>query len=246
MKKEESGAPGALPMNFGTPGEYTIRFGEATEAPKKPTSLELSGRLSAPFDFLDNKHGNYNSKNCFLEVDRDKNMLTLTLNEKSEDTDHIKGCLSPDKNLSDFQINTSKRWTVKEFMQFIRERKYFFKDPGQQDKLIQSLQKWTVNIDRVIKEHNGNDGNSTSSLETKVSNIDVIREFNLDIPIYRGYAKESFKVEIGFEPKSTSVEMYLFSSELFELIMIKREIIFLQELAKFEKLGFACSVVNIS
>lgn len=233
-------------LEFKEPGVYKILHG-AAELERYPLRIELTGILSAPHDFLKNKVENYEAKQAHLLIDRDKNTLILSLNSKDDKScDTIQGRLSIDPQLEAFAINTEKRWTVKAFVEFLRQRKFFFKEPDAQGKLIASLQKWSVNIERVIKEHNSNDGNSVSSLETKVSGVDLITKFDLDIPVYKGYAKKQFSVQIGLDPKSTHVELFLYSEDLPFLVYSERERLFGVEVEKFTKLGFDCSVVNIS
>lgn len=228
------------------PGTYL--FGEAP-VHKHPKSIKISGRLSAPFDFLEkkDKETQYNVYYSHLIIDKDKMSLELHLDEKSPHCeDIITGSLSEDAQLSDWSINSEKRWSVKDFIKFLRARKYFFKDPSQHGKLIESLQKWNISFERVIQEENNNSGNSISKLETKVSEASLNTKFTLSIPIYKGYEKCEFDVEIGFDPKSASVDLFLVSSELFELKMIERDRIFKSELTRFSKIGFDCSTVHIS
>jgi len=233
---------------FVIPSPGTYRFGEA-KSDKHPQSIRIGGRLSAPYDFLLNKdkETQYNANYSHLILDKDSMMLELHLDEKSPHCeDIITGKLSPDYDLSIWSINSDKRWTIKEFVKFLRARKFFFKDGSQHTKLIESLQKWNVSFERVIKDENNNTGNSISSIETKISDIAIDTKFQLEMPIYKGYGKSVFEVEIGFDPKATSVELFLVSGELFELERSKKEAIFTEELKKFDSLGFNCSKINIS
>jgi len=236
-----------LKINAVGPGEYTFRVGAALEL-KAPLNINISGMLSAPAEWLSKKAAEYDPKDAHLIVDKDNNKLTLTLDEyQPTSRDVITGSLTDDVELAKWQINTSKRWTVNELLQFVRERKYFFTDGAEQEKLLASLQKWNVNINREIKKHNDNSGNSLDSLETNVTKVEgLVKQFNLSIPIFKGYEKKTFSVQFGLDPKSTQVDLYMFSDELFTLKKTLLDSLFAQELAKFKALNFDCSVVNIS
>lgn len=238
-----------IEFNAHVPGDFTVREGKALEV-FHPKALNIVGMLSAPFEFLQSKKesGVYGAYHSHLLVDKENETLTLVLNEKDEKSrDTITGKLSVDPQLSKWHINSGQRWTVPTLLQFIRERKFFFADPADHDKLIKSLQKWHVNVEREIKKFNDNSGNSLDSLETKVASVEgLVSKFVLEIPIFKGYPKEKFTVEIGLDPKSTQVDIFLFSDELFELTITRRNAIFETELYKFISMGFDCSVINIS
>lgn len=227
-------------------GEHKILFGEAERVIyDKP--INISGVLSSPVDFLKGKVERFDQAVAHLLIDRDSNRLTLNLNERSEKSPvQITGQLKPSEDMAAWSINSEKRWSVAEFLKFVRERKYFFKDPSVHSKLIASLQKWNVGVELVIKQHNDNSGNTLSQLERKVGDIDLVKEFTLSIPIYKGYQKREFTVNIGLDPKSTQVDFFLYSDELFHLTRTDRDSLFEKEVEAFKAINFNCSVISIS
>lgn len=224
-------------------GEIVIRKGDALPAKSAP-SINIVGTLPAPHQFLIGR-GKIDDAKSHLRIEKDNGKITLHLNDSDPYTTHvITGELKRDKSLASFSINTDKRWEVRDFIKFLRINKFYFAEPSEQEALIASLQKWNVKIERVIKEHNDNSGNSLSQLETKVAEIDMKTKFNLNIPIFQGYNKAKFTVEIGFDPGNTSVKLFLFSDELVQLEMEQRESIIEQELKKFDAYSFAKVVVS--
>jgi hypothetical protein len=81
-------------------------------------------------------------------------------------------------------------------------------------------------------------------LETKVLDVELVSKFDLHIPIFQGYPKHKFKVEIGLDPKSTTVELFLLSDELVMLETQVRESTIEAELKKFDSYSFAKVVVS--
>jgi hypothetical protein len=236
-----------IEVNPQTPGEYLIRVGDAL-APKAPLNIKIEGILSAPADFLAGKKEEYKPELAHLLIDRDNQTLKLVLDEYDPySRDEITGSLKDNVELEKWNINTAKRWTVGEFLQFVRERKMWFAKPEDQVALLKGLQTWKVNVDREIKIFNDNKGNSTDSVETVVSKVQgLVYKFNLSIPVFKGYDKKKFTVEIGLDPKATTVDIYLYSDELYQLRIDERDRLFAFELKKFDSLDFNCSQVYIS
>ncbi len=244
MGKEQAGPNITLDIN--TPGEHNILFGEA-EKKIYPKAINITGVLSAPANFLKGKVGMFKKEEAHLIIDRDNNKIVLNIDERSEKSPiQITGQLKPSEDLAAWEINTSERWSVHEFLAFVRERKFFFKDPIVHGKLIASLQKWNVNVEMVIKQHNDNSGNTLAMLERKVGEIDLVKEFVLSIPIYKGYSNREFSVYIGLDPKNTQVDFFLYSDELFFLTRSDREALFNEEIQNFKSQGFDCSVIEVS
>jgi len=226
--------------------EITVRKGEALEA-RPLKAIKIDGILSAPIQFLNGKKDYFIDKIlfCHLLIFIDLGKLELHLQDTDPYTEHvITGKLTKDKAAELFKINSDKRWSVSEFLKFIRTVKYYFAEPSEQAALIESLQKWNAKIETVIKQHNDQSGNSLAMLEQKVNDVTLKRKFNLNIPIFQGFDKQTFTVEIGLEPKNTSVELYLISDELFELEARLRESLMAKAIAEFD--GWAFSKIQVS
>jgi hypothetical protein len=228
----------------GAPGEYIIREGEALPA-LHPDGIMITGTLGAPFQFYDGKRDKINAIDCHITIQKDKGVIALNIEDQNPHTDSvITGQLKKDAALEQWKINTEHRWTVQGFLKFIKTQRYYFDKPEECSELVASLQSWNAKVETVIKSHNDNAGNSLNLLEKKVSEIGLKTKFNLHIPLFQGYPKVKFTVEIGFDPKTNSVDLFLISDELFELEIQEREKHIDAELQKFS--DFACSKVVIS
>ena len=234
--------PAKNPTIFNGPGEYIIRKGDA-DIIKHQKSITISGTLGAPSAFLRGKR--VEDITCHLRIQKDRGILELHIQDTDPHTEHvITGSLKRDSVLESFQLNTEKRWTVREFLKFIRERKFYFSDPAHHFKMIESLRKWEGEIQTILKEHQDTQGNSLTMLEKKVTGVKFVDNFNLTIPIFQGYPKETFTVEIGLDPTSTAVNIFLISDQLFELEANKREAILEKELKEFDDHLFSKVVIS--
>jgi hypothetical protein len=227
------------------PSEVVFRKGLALEA-KHPKSIIIRGTLQAPFQFIDSKKVKLNKhEDHHLRIFKDIGKLELHLHDTDPFTEHvITGELTKDSVIQQFKINTDARWTVAAFLKFLKTMRYYFPNKEQHTALVASLQKWSVNVERVIKDHNDNTGNTLLMLETKISGIDLVTKFQIEVPIFQGYSNHKFTVEIGFDAKATSVDLYLISDELIELEIGVREKIITDELKKFSEWGFSKIVIS--
>jgi hypothetical protein len=222
--------------------EIVFRVGEADKV-VHPKAINISGILAAPHQFLIGK--DVDAKKSHIEIKKDSGEITLIiLDTDPHSTCTITGKLKKDTYFDSWKVNTEHRWTVSDFLKHVKKQRVFFTEKTEADAIVESLQKWNAKVEVVIKQHNDNSGNSLSMLERKVGEIDLKKSFKLSIPIFQGYAKQTFTVEVGFDPKNTQVDLYLFSNELFELEILHREKLIEEELAKFS--DFKCSQVVLS
>lgn len=220
--------------------EITIRKGDALPA-KPGRSIIIAGVFSAPFQFLEGKSSlAADTENIHLLIHGHTGKLELHLRDQDPYVEHvITGSLSRDSNLALFQINSDKRWTVREFVKFIKTMRYYFAERDEATAIVDSLNKWQAKVETVIKDHNDTSGNSLLMLERKVGDIQLKTKFALNVPIFQGYPKVKFTVEIGLDPKANQVDLYLISDELIELEAQTRETIIEKELKQYEKWAFS-------
>lgn len=223
-------------------GQLVIRTGDADKI-TYPKPINITGILAAPSQFLAGKV--LDASECHLEIQKNNGVIELIiLDTDPHSLSRIKGALQNDGYFTQWGINTEKRWTVSQFLKHVKMQRVFFSEPTECDAIVTSLQQWNAKVETVIKQHNDNAGNSLSMLEKKVSEVGLKTSFSLTIPIFQGYEKQKFTVEIGLDPKNTQVDLYLFSNDLFALEIEHREALIEFELDKFK--NFNCSKVMIS
>lgn len=225
-----------------TGADVVLRLGDAAPIQyAKP--INIDGILAAPSQFLAGKK--LDAETCHLRIEKASGVIALHILDTDPNSKSvIKGELKFDTYFTAWGINTPKRWSVSDFMKHVKMMRIFFVEKTEADAIVTSLQKWQAKVEIEMKEFRDNAGNSLSLLERKVGEIPLKNTFRLAIPIYQGYPKQTFNVEVGFEPSSSDVKLYLLSTELFELEIEHRDQLINLELAKFS--DFACSKVVIS
>lgn len=231
-------------------GEIIIRSGDAEQI-KYDKPLKVAGALTTPFNYYIGRKADLDAivNKCRLEINTAKGRMELHVNDKDKNgnTDVITGELVESPHLTDWGINTTKRWDVRTFIQFIRKSKYWFNVPSQADQLVRELMNWNGKVERLISDiQKDNRGNTLQMLETRVQEFELMENFSLSIPVFGGYAAETFSVELCIEPKSTAVELYLLSDQLHLLKTTLTGQYLNEELGKFDTNGFKCSTIWIN
>jgi hypothetical protein len=227
--------------------EIVVRQGEALKT-APPAPLRIEGTLKAPADFLLHKSGNYEAKDCHLQVMKTDGALGLCLSEKDAlSSDIITGGLTLNPLIEgSFGINTENKWSITAFRQFIQKKSFFFSSNEEYTALLTKLQKFNVNVSRVYENHNDNTGNGRLLLESKVSEANVIPAFKLKLPIYLGYPEQTFSVEVGLDVTAAECKLFLYSEEVYHLMESLKNKYMDSEIKRFENLNFALSIVSIN
>lgn len=224
--------------------ELVIRTGDA-EAIQYETPITISGVLEACSQFLKGK--TIDPLKSHLRIFQQEGRLELYINDTDPNSQHrITGSLTKNKDLKAFEINSmTHRWSVADFLRFIKQNRYFFANKEQHAKLITNMQAWSAKIETVLVQANDQKGNSNFQIEQKVRAVDgFVDKFELNIPIYQGDVSLKFTVEIGLDPKNTAVQIYLFSDELFELEMTQRATLMKAAIAEMDEQKFSKIVVS--
>jgi len=222
-----------------------IREGKALEL-REPVKINISGTLSAPYDFLDSgKLAFHNPLASHVLIDADKGTLMLISDETNHYQAKIFGSLTLFEDLVAFEINTDRKRTNQELIRFLKRVKFYFPDPLQHTGFLEKIQKFSASVQTMIKDERDNGGNSINAIEKKVTSELGQLKFKLELPIYKGYPKVAFEVEVCLDPTDKAINFFLESVELFTLIKEKKEQYINEEVEKL-KAKFACSYIRLS
>ena len=160
-------------LNFIIPegqGEVIIRHGDAPKV-NEPVAINFSGNLDAPFEF------------CLDRVpDRNKALFTVVAENKAvlfeeDPTDTLKarviGQATINPQLRDFGINTTKMFSLKEFIQNIKQYSHLFFLQGNYDRLLLQLNKFSYNQSTAGQKEDNKRGNVVNNF-SKNTQIDLL------------------------------------------------------------------------
>jgi len=224
--------------------ELIIREGAAPIVHEKLALAQYKGRLDTPQQYHSKKPDYYKPQDCTLVINKDEQTVTFYGQEREHNFTKVVGKLEGDPDLAKYHINGTKRWGIKELLQFLKTQRYFFDDKEQHRTLLVNLSQFSANIQTAIEDKNNDDGSKRKVLERTISGVEMNRVFQLTIPIFKGYKPKVFKVEIGLDSNDSGVLIYLLSEELFELARHERDALIAKEEQYFEKWG--CAVITES
>lgn len=221
--------------------ELVIREGEAPVIHEQEVVV-VAGTVTAPRKWWENRHGVHNHhKESVARVQYSKTAkeIILITNENSHFHKTIKGALQFNQQLNEFNINKNKMYSIKELAQFLKPRRFFFKDRSECTKIISNLEKFSATVTTKIEQQNDRRGNTVDSIVTETkSTLDL--QFELKIPIYKGEEPKEFKVNIECDSNGGNLQVYLVSDDLFVMEFDELDAIFKRELEPFEKANVVC------
>lgn len=213
----------------------TILHGTA-EPVRYPIKFKDSGRLDAPRAFVEKRMPAelIDINKAMVIVDRQDNSIRFFSDPSIEYGSEITGTLKSNKDLLEFQINTEKRFTISDLIKFLRMRRIYFADMDAHSVLINKLANFSATITRDFQRNNDNRGNMKASIE-QTAKTGMPSEFALSMPIFQGYEKKEFKVEIFLDARDAGIDFWFESVELAELQRAERDKLIDEELKAFSQ-----------
>ena len=214
--------------------EIIIREGDALTIREK-LKVEVSGNIKAPADFFLNRKELLDEKKCHVTYSKTDTRIVLTTDENNYYGSRITGSLLLNPELVALGINKNKIYTPQELSQLLKMSRFFFADSDNCMTIVENLSKAKASATSQIEKEKDSRGNEVDNFSVKIdSNIKL--NFNLLMPLFVGYTKHKFDVEICLDVRSRSISLWLESVELKELIHSETEKIMNTEIARFGKI----------
>lgn len=206
--------------------EVTVREGKALEL-HHPKAVVIEGNIDTPVEFARKRWDLLKSKadNSYLVVDMPKKTIILTVDEKNpHDYYQITGVLKYSDNLRALGINSGNKLSRTDLINLLKKNKYYFPDKDEYSKILSSVEKFSVKIQKEIEQNADNKGNSNNLLKYSSNwGEGLSNSFKISVPIFEGQPNTTMMVEIGLDPTDAAVRFYLESEDLYELIAEKTE-----------------------
>lgn len=225
-----------------------FRTGKLPDLPSQEKGA-YSGVITSPGDFFQRKYIEMKSEMYPFDgmlVSYSVSNGTITFEENiatSIGGQTIKGELKLESNLKSLGINTKKAYSHSDLSETLKMLRVLFGDKDQWLAIVKNLKNFTAEATMKIEKENDDKGNKKDNLvQTLKNSFDL--SFNLSAAIFEGfYDKETFKVEILVNVRSSALEMYLQSVELKEIMDGATSKIITKELKKF---GDVIPVIQLS
>ncbi len=179
--------------------ELIIREGKAIEV-FNPEIVNITGTLDAPLRWIQQRIELMDQKACHVLVDRDKMQIKLVINEKDHFGDSVTGTMVFHPDFIKFGINTGQYRTAFEMAEFIKMNRAFFENRSIAMNLVTQLRQFKAKVDKQVEaDHNPNKGDKRVLIQQAVES-NIPEEFSVVIPIFKGTAKQTIKLETYFNP----------------------------------------------
>lgn len=234
-----------MDYKFGFPNiegnEIIIREGTALPA-REPVQIRISGDIHSVSSFL--KIRNEQQANGDQYVDETQALIIINKNEKLIQLllrpgdpygAEITGRLEMSDEIKPFYINQNKTFNREEFVKLLRFNKLFFDNPEKHETLLKQIMAFNAKAYIEMNAASDNRSNRNTSFAKNVE-TQLPADFILNVPIFKGFPKQSFRVEIAFDVTEGSVKFWLESVELHEIMQRQLDEIFNDEMKNFQGL----------
>lgn len=218
--------------------ELTIREGKAIDQlpMKEPNVIILEGDIHSVANFIKNRPTGHSSQaidknKAIILVEKDIKKMALILDPENYYGAIITARLEESKELRQFGINTTNRYSRKQLLDILRFNRLFFEDKNQHAQVLLGLMKLRIKSEIEIQQEKDNHGNKRSLLDVKtVEDGGLLKEFNITLSLFKGFSKQNVLVEICFEVVNGDVSFWLESIGLKESMDSQVDGIFEEEL----------------
>ncbi len=205
-----------------------------------PLLIKAEGDIKTVKTFLEKRFPSASNKGVSLQevdpnkaviyVDRKKMTIELQLDPENKYGAIVKGEMEDADELKPFGINTATYFNREAMVKLVKFNKLFFDNTQKHAELIASLQK--LDMDTKISSSDSSDdrGNKSRAFIKNVTS-NLPENFTLNIPIFKGFDKRVFPVDICLDVIENKPAFWLESVALHELKQSELELIFKEQLA---------------
>lgn len=213
----ETMAEAVAPVN----GSIIFREGQALPL-HEPEKVELLGTIDAPARWLEKRADTINQKECYVEVNREKMIISLRTDESSYYGTAVYGKLELSPEYNKFGINGGEYITNFEMAELFKMNRAYFENRSVAMKLVTDLQNFKAKVDKEI-ENSDNKRGDRRILVNQVVQSNLPEAFNLVIPVFKGCEKQTVQVEVYVNPNDFTCT--LVSAQSNELVIETRDTI---------------------
>lgn len=222
----------------GADKELVLRQGKALDE-KYPEIVKINGDINSISSFLNVRYAGDNAVSfgqqevdpakVIVEVDRKELTILLKLNPEHPFGATVKGGLEKSDELLPFHINQNKTFTKEELVKLIKFNKLFFDDTSKHAEMLIAFQKVSSTVNMRANDSSDDRGNKERAFVKEVTS-NAPTEFILNIPIFKGFPAQRFRVEVCLDVTEGSARFWFESIELHELMINQRDEIFSDQL----------------
>ncbi|AIM37417.1 hypothetical protein KO02_12510 [Sphingobacterium sp. ML3W] len=180
--------------------QLTLREGKALEL-ERDLDVEIVGVIDSPVRYLEKRIDIIDPSKCHVLVNREKNTITMVVDEHNPLLNTIKGILVPHPLFQKFGINKGEYTAPEPLADMFKMNRSHFEDPAVAMTLVHALKNFKAKVNKQIEQSNNNRGDVVQ-LKAQAVESNIPEKFNLRMPLFKGQSKISFEVEVYIDPAS--------------------------------------------
>lgn len=213
---------------------------------KGKIKVKVSGVISTPFDWLEKRIDTVDQKKANILVDREKMTITLTVNE---DDEYKKGVLSGSVEFSDSYLklginNPEAAFAPAKLGQLLRLNRGIFADKEECMRLVSVLKNFVANAKAEIQKQKDPSGSTADVYRCQVES-NLPKSFTVNIPIFKGTAKQAIEVEFDHYLVNGEVLLQLVSPGANEVAEEYRDMCLDEVLAKIKNIAPDIAIMEV-
>lgn len=223
-----------------------IRTGDALPL-KEPSKVSVSGDINTIRNYLQKRRldAGYSTQGVYPDkaivyTDKPNRTITIDIDPENHYGAKVKGALLINPDLQQFGINSQKQYNREALVKLLRFTKRFFSSADVHLNVLSSYQTFKASAKTEHENSSDQRGNRANHF-VKLVDTTLPTTFVLCMPIFKGQPDEKFLVEICLDVTDGGAHFWFESPELEEIMALRTEEIFEDQLKEFSDLV----VVNV-
>ncbi|WP_281681852.1 hypothetical protein [Zunongwangia profunda] len=204
--------------------ELIVRTGTAEPVAEFRKGIEINGTLSVPRIHLENPPKWLTNKSIisasiseetnadsvlsfsYLKVNRENGTILFVEDAGNQWQNKYQGKLELHPDFEKFGINTGKSYTTFELASIIKMNRTLFETKDKAMILVKILRNFKGKVDKDLE--NADDGRGNRKiLINQIVESNIPESFNLHLPIFKGYEKQTIEIEIEIDANDMSCRL---------------------------------------
>lgn len=215
----------------------------------EPDTVSISGTISSIFAFLEKRwnaaDNQIDHSRTHILVDRDHLQMTLIVNETDKrNRKKVVGTIALSRQYKAFGINEKDNWDPLELGDFFRINRTYFSSVEENMGLVNSLKSFRAKVQQNVERAEKEDGGKTDVFRQVVDST-LPKAFQICIPVFKGQAPSTIKVEIISHVHGREFELELISADAAAIVEECRDNLFNEQIQKIQAIAPEIPIIEV-
>ena len=183
--------------------------------PINPTAAKFTGNIHAVKDYLaaKEKHGSV-LETAVILFNTTGLVIALEDNPQSPLNNVITGKLEVHPKITEFGINSDKRFDSEQLKKIIKLHPHLFVSKESHAAFLRQLGNFKAKIERDLENSKDTRGGSKNQNNTQVLNLEIEEVFKMKCPLFKGGESVEFEVSVCYEVSGSGISFYFESPDV--------------------------------